>query len=314
MPQHADELSLLQAQIVYKKRLEAVMRELTAQEEALQEKAEHMKAILLREEKDVERLEKPGLPALFFLLTGQMGTVMDKERREAYAARARYDTVRRELEAIREDILETREDLQDLSSCEETYARKLEEKRKELAQVPDSCGASLLEKEQLLVSMSQQIQELEEAIAAGTSALRMMAELQQHLHTAKDWSGFGGSPAAFLVDRAREEKLQEARETVAQMQILIQRFNKELSDVDIRPKLQASVARMLQFADELYSDVQPEMTIPERISHVCFLADQTREFILGVLRQLQNALEEIRHKQARTRQEMDELVLQTVNE
>jgi len=314
MPQHADELSLLQAQIVYKKRLEAMMRELTAQETALQEKAEQMKAILLREEKDVERLEKPGLPAFFLQLTGQIETAMDKERREAYAARARYDTVRRELEAIREDILETREDLEDLSHCEDAYARKLEEKRKELEQIPNSCGMALLEKEQMLVSMSQQIQELEEAVAAGTSALRMMAELQQHLQTAKDWAGFGGSAAAFFLDRARQEKLQEAREIIAQVQILIQRFNKELSDVVIRPKLQASITRMLQFSDELYSDVQPDMTIPERISHVCYLADQTREFVLGVLRQLQNALEEIRHRQARTRQEMEEMVLQTVNE
>lgn len=314
MLQHADELSLLQAQIVYKKRLEAVMGELTAQEAALEEKAEQLKQILLREEKDVERLEKPGIPALFYQLTGQKEAAIDKERREAYAARARYDTVRRELEAIREDILETREDLQDLSRCEEVYAQKLEEKRKSLEQAPDICGAALLEKEQLLAHMTQQAQELEEAIVAGTSALRMMAELQQHLHAAKDWGSLSASPAAFLADHARQEKIQEAREAVAQMQILMQRFNKELSDVAIRPKLQGSITRMLQFADELCSDLLADMTVPERISRACFRADQTREFILGVLRQLQNAMEEVRHKQTRIRQEMDDLVLQAVNE
>ncbi len=314
MLQQTDELSLLQAQIVYKKRLEAVMQELLAQEAALLERKEQLKEILLREEKDVERLEKPGLSVLFYQITGQMESVLDKERREAYAARAKYDTVRRELEAIREDIQETREDLQDLSQCEDIYARKLEEKRKSLEQHMDSCGTALLEKEALLAHMTQQAQELEEAIVAGTSALRMMADLQQHLHTAKDWNSLSTSPAAFLADHARQEKLQEAREAVIQMQILMQRFNKELSDVDIRPKLQGSITRMLQFADELHGDILSEMTLPERMEHACFLADQTREFILGVLRQLQNAMEDVRHKQTRIRQEMDALVLQAVNE
>ena len=313
MLQHADELSLLQAQIVYKKRLEAVMRELTVQEAALQEKAEQLKSVLHQEEKDVQRLEKPGLSVLFYQLTGQMESILDKERREVYAARAKYETVKRELEAIREDLLETQEDLEDLRNCEEVYASKLEEKRKNLEKQTDSCGTALLEKEQLLAHLAQQEQELAEAIVAGTSALRMMADLQQHLHSAKDWDSLSTSPAAFLADHAREEKLQEAREAVMQMQVLMQRFNKELSDVDIRPKLQGSITRMLQFADELHNGILTDMTLPERISHSCFLADQTREFILGVLRQLQNAMEEVRHKQTRTRQEMDALVLQAVN-
>jgi len=47
MLQHADELSLLQAQIVYKKRLESVMRELTGQEANLLEKADQFKAAML---------------------------------------------------------------------------------------------------------------------------------------------------------------------------------------------------------------------------------------------------------------------------
>lgn len=313
MLQHADELSLLQAQIIYKKRLDAVMRELTAQESALQEKATQLKAHMLHEQQDVERLEKHSLAAFFYHVTGQMDAIMDKERREFYAARVKYNTVLRELEAVREDIAETRQDLEDLQDCEAHYARVLEQTRlaMETSSAPE--GSVLLEKEQLLTYLKQQEEELQEAIIAGTSALRTMADLQQNLHSAKDWSHETKTPA-FWADHARQEQMDEAQENLEVLQVQMQRFNKELSDVTIRPNLQPSIGRMLQFADNLYDSLLEDATVSEHIRQSCSLADQTRECILGVLRQLQNTLEEVRHRQERIRQEMDDIVLRTVNE
>lgn len=314
MPLHSDELSVLQAQIIYKKRLESVMRELTAQEASLSHKTEQLQQIMLHEQKDVDRLEKQSLSTLLYQFTGQRDSMLDKERREVYAARAKYETALRELDAIREDIRETQEDLKDLEDCEARYQAKLEEKRQEIEASSSEAGALLLDKEQLYRYLSQQTRELEEAITAGTSALRTMANLQQSLHSAKDWSVKESRTPAFWADHARKEKLDEAQENLGLLQVQMQKFNKELSDVTIRPNLQPSIQRMLSFADSLFDDVMADSTIPERIHQACALADQTRECILSVLRQLQNALEEVRHNHKRTQREMDEIVLQTIKE
>lgn len=314
MLQHADELSLLQAQIVYKKRLEAVMRELTAQETALQEKVRLLKQQLLMEEKDVEKLEGHSLAAFFYHVTGQMDAILDRERREAWAARIKYDTALRELDAIQEDIRETEEDLRDLQDCEERYTRQLTQLRESMESEQSREGALLLEKEQLVSHLSQQELELEEAIIAGTSALRTMASVQQDLNRAKDWSVFEARGAAFWADHARQERLEVARENVGLLQVQLQKFNRELSDVDIRGNLQVSIDRMLQFADAFFDELLTDAALSEKIRRSCTLADQTREHILGVLRQLQNSLEEVRHRHKRIRQEMDSIVLQAVNE
>jgi hypothetical protein len=314
MLQHADELSLLQAQIAYKKRMEAVLRELKEQEQSLAEKTTRLKAVMLQEQQDVQRLEKHSLSAFFYQLTGQMDAVMDKERREAYAARAKYDTAMRELDAVREDILETQEDLKDLQDCEERYQSKLTQIRMDLKTAAGPEGMDLLQREQRLSYLTQQEQELQEAIIAGTSALRTMADLKQNLHSAKDWSARESRTPAFWADHARHEQLEEAREHVDRLQIQMQKFNKELSDVTIRPSLQPSIQRMLSFSDFLFDGILSDMAVTERISQSCTLADQTRECILSVLRQLQNTLEEVRHNCKRTQQEMDEIVLHTVNE
>ena len=84
MLQHADELSLLHAQVEYKKRLESMMRELRSQEAALLTRTSGLKEILLQEQKDVQRLEGHSLAAFFLNMTGQKDSVITRERREAY--------------------------------------------------------------------------------------------------------------------------------------------------------------------------------------------------------------------------------------
>ena len=63
MPHRADELSLLQAQMVYKKKLDAVMQELKSQEAQLLLKVSRLEEIKSVEQKDLDRLDSDGLPA-----------------------------------------------------------------------------------------------------------------------------------------------------------------------------------------------------------------------------------------------------------
>lgn len=309
MPHRAEELSLLQAQMVYKKRLDAVMQELKSQEQHLLIKVSRLETQKLSEEKDLDRLENGSLSAFFYNIIGKKDEMLDKERREAYAARVKYDAARRELDAIQEDIRETEQDLQDLLDCEERYAKKLEETRLAMEAEHSPDGEALLEKEHTLTYLENQEVELEEAIEAGTAALRTLSEVISNINSAKDWSHLDVLGGKFLLDFAKHEKLEETQTNIEQLQIQLQHFNRELSDISIRGSLQASIDRMLKFSDLFLESLSADLTIQEKILQSAKEADQTRDQILGVLRQLQTALEEVRHRQIRIRAEMDTMVL-----
>lgn len=309
MPHRADELSLLQAQMVYKKRLDAVMQELKSQEAPLLAKVAELEKIKFQEQKELDRLESGSLAAFFYNVIGKKDEMLDKERREAYAARVKYDAARRELEAIQEDILETEEDLRDLQDCEEKYARKLQEIRLAMESHHTPDGEKLLEKEHDLAYLESQEQELEEAIEAGTSALRTLSDVLSNLNSAKDWSHLDLRGGKFLVDIAKHEKLEEAQKCYEQLQILLQKFNKELSDVSIRSVLQVSIDRMLRFSDLFLEGLSADATVQDRIVQSYKEADETRDQILGILRQLQTTLEQVRHTQTNLKSEMDSMVL-----
>ena len=306
-----DDLSLLQAQLTYKKRLEAMLSELRAQEAPLRKKTAELEQSMLSERKDVDRLEGHSISGFFYLLAGKMDEKLDNERREFYAARAKYDTCLRELEAICQDIEATVEDLEDLADCETKYADALEAKRLAIESAPTEDAQTLLKQEETLSYLTGQERELQEAIAAGTAALRTTADICQLIESAKDWAAFDLLGGGFLADLAKHDKLDEAQQQISQLQIQLQRFNKELSDVTIRADLQVSIDGMLRFADFFFDGLLVDAAVLENIKQSLAQVEQTREQILTILRQLQDELEDVRHKTVRIKNEMDTFVLTT---
>ncbi len=303
-----DELSLLQAQLTYKKRLEAVLSELRSQQTPLKKKSAELEQIMLRERKDVDRLEGHSLAAFFYHAVGKMDEKLEDERREYYAARVKYDACRRELEAIEQDIEATEEDLHDLADCESRYAAAIEEKRRaiESASIPEA--ETLIQKETELSVLTEQDRELQEAITAGTEALRTTADVMQSIESAKDWAAFDLLGGGILVDLAKHEKLDEAQKLVEQLQVQLQRFNKELSDVAIRASLKVSIDGMLRFADFFLDGLLADAAVLEHIDQSHTQVEHTREDILNILRHLQDELETVRSKYQKLQKEVDTLI------
>jgi len=244
-------------------------------------------------------------------MAGKMDEKLDMERREYYAARAKYDTCIRELEAIEQDIEATEEDLADLADCETRYARAAEAKRQaiEAAGIPEA--KTLLQQEAQLSYLAGQERELEEAIAAGTAALQTTANILQTIESAKDWATLDLLGGGLLVDLAKHDKLDDAQKEVEDLQVQLQRFNKELSDVTIRNCLQVNIDGMLRFADFFFDGLFADAAVLDKIRQSHTQVEGTREQILTILRQLQDELEEVHHKHARIRKEVDALILST---
>lgn len=304
-----DDLSLLQAQLTYKKRLEAVLKELRSQQEPLQKRVSQLEQLMLRERRDVDRLEGRSLAAFFYHMSGKMDEKLDTERREYYAARVKYDASARELEAIEQDIEATEEDLADLADCEARYAKALEKKRLAVKAAGTPEAETLLKQEEELSYLTSQERELAEAIEAGTVALRTTAEAMQIIETAKDWATFDLLGGGFLVDLAKHDKLDQGQKLIEDLQVQLQRFNRELSDVTIRSCLQVNIDGMLKFADIFFDGLLADSTVLNRIKQSLAQVSQTREDILIILRQLQDELEEVRHKHIRLKQDVDALIL-----
>jgi len=305
-----DELSLLQAQLTYKKRLQSMLKELQSQREPLAKKVQALEARMLSERKDMESLEGRSLAAFFYFCLGKKDEKLNVERQEYYAARVKYDAARRELDAIEMDIEATEEDLADLADCEERYAKAIEEKRTAIEQADNLHSWGFIEKEQTLNTLKYREKDLEEAITAGTNVLRIASDVINSLRNVENLGYLDRLGPNPLTDIAKHETLDEAQKNVEALQIELQKFNKELSDIPSRESMQGSIDRMLKFSDEFFENLFMDASVPERLRQSYAQVERTLDPALGILRQLQTRLEEVRHKQIQAKEEVDALILE----
>jgi hypothetical protein len=207
------------------------------------------------------------------------------------------------------DLECTEEDLQDLQDCETRYVRAMEEKRRAIEVSGTTQSRELMEKEQDLNFMKSQERELEEAIAAGTAALRVASEVVRSLKHVEGLGLFDKLGGGFLMDMAKQEVLDDAQKNVEQLQIQLQRFNKELADVKLRDNMAAGVGRLLKFTDTYFENLLTVETPVERLQESVKQEDETRDLLLGILRQLQSRLEEVRHRQVTIQTELNDLIV-----
>ena len=304
-----DELSLLQAQMTYKKRLEAMLKELQVQRDPLRQKVDRLEKAMYSHRKDVDRLEGRSLAGFIYSALGRMEEKLDTERREYYAAKVKYEAAARELRAIEEDIANTEEDLSDLADCEVRYAQALEKKRRTIETAGTDLSGALLHKEQELTTLCSQERELEEAIAAGTTVLRTASDVVNSLRNVESLSYLDRFGKNALADMALHEAWDDTQKQVEELQVHLQQFNKELLDVDIREALQANIDRMLRFSDTFFESLLTEAPGREELENARTQVNHATDLILGMLRQLQTKLEEVRHSQLKLTQEIDALIL-----
>lgn len=305
-----DELSLLLAQITVKKRLETMLKELQAQQEHLSKKVADLEAEMNSERRDMETLEGRSLAAFFYYCLGKRDEKLDTGRRNFYAARVKYDAARRELESIETDIEATQEDLADLADCETRYAAAIDKKRSAIEEADNPQSWEFIEKEQALNTLIYREKDLEEAVSAGTGVLRIASDVLNSLRSVENLSyldRLGHNP---LTDMAKHDTLDEAQKNVEALQVALQCFNKELSDIPSRENIQDRIDRMLQFSESFFENLFMDASVPERLRQSYAQVEQVLNLTLSILRQLQSRLEEVRRGKRASQSELDAMILE----
>lgn len=115
-------------------KLSAVMEDLKAQHEERKRAAEEALKVLYREQEDVEELERLSFASFLARIRGEQAERLDQERREAVAAKARYDVARRDLEDLEARFQAAQKERAGLEGLRGRWKALMEEKEELLCQ------------------------------------------------------------------------------------------------------------------------------------------------------------------------------------
>ena len=303
------QLHQLRQKVARKMQLQARIAGLRTQRSALQDKVAALDQNAIKEEADVARLEGRSLAAFFYNVVGKMDEKLDQERREAYAARVKYDAAVRELQAVELDLTQCGAELDSLSLCEEHYRMCLEEKAAAIKISGSADGFEILRLETCIQTLESQLKELHEALDAGEAALFMIKNVQSSLDSAEDlgtWDMFGGG---LLVDMAKHDHLDDAQAMIEKLQVQLLRFRTELTDVKIDADVQISVDGLTRFADFFFDGLFADWAVMDRIEQAQGQVKKTRSQIEGVLSRLEGMIRMTRADMEKSRSDLDALII-----
>lgn len=173
-------------------------------------KVDVLKKSMIKEQKDVDSLEKGSLTAFFFDMCGKKEQKLDKERAEAYEAKMKYDNAMYQLSETNTQIEKCEKQINALQGCEQNYETALKKRQAELR----NHNPQIQQLEECIVSSKLLQKEISEAILAGNQAREIATLVLSKLKDADSWAIYDMVGGGFIADMAKYSALDEAERLV----------------------------------------------------------------------------------------------------
>lgn len=303
-----EQLRQLQARCARKKKLEAAVEELRTQRDTYTAHVRELKQRFQEEQADVDRLEGQSISAFFYSVIGKKDEKLTEEKKEAYAARIKYDAAVGELAGIQEDLDRCQAELDSLQDCERSYDTILREKTQAVKAAGGETAENILELEEREAYLESQSRELDEALAAGEAALSTADQIADSLRSAEEWSDWDLVGGGLITDLAKHRHLDEAQASVERLQSQLRRFKTELADVTITADFQVGIDGFLRVADYLFDGFFADWMVLDRIQQSRRQVQETRSQIRSTLDDLRTLIDQSAMEKADVRRQIQELV------
>lgn len=303
--QAIDALTAAQAR---RKQLDAQIEELHRQRGERQAKVDETAQSFRKEQDDVDKLEKGGVHAFLLTLIGHKEERLDKERREALAAKLQYDQARSDLEYLENKLNGLIRERDGLRDAPEQLEALWAEKAELVKAMGGQTGARLVELDRQLSGVTHQQKELNEAISAGQNVKRLLGYVQDDLDAARGfgtWDMLGGG---LIVNMAKHDYLDSAQSSIRAAQRALCDFRTELADIsDIQvPNIQ--IGPFATFADYFFDDIFSDWFVQSGIKKAQERVSEIRMKLTAALRDLEAASQDLNDQQASLKREREELL------
>lgn len=243
----------------------ARLEQARAAREAKQRSVAELETALRREEADVRRLEGMSLAGLLHSVLGDREEKLGKEQQEALAARLKYQAEKRGLDFLDEEIAALEARSAQGRGLESEYAALLDQKQAALQGTASPAGRRLAELAERRADAGADLREVNEAVEAGYQAEGAVRQTVEALNSAGNWGTWDLLGGGMLSSVIKHSRLDEAREAADAAQPLLERFRRELADVQAATDLDLPVDGLTRFVDIFMDSFLFDLLVQSRI-------------------------------------------------
>lgn len=249
-----------------RERLNSLINGIEFQKGELDYKRNELFKKLKKEEVDVEKLEGMSFTNLFHTIKGDKSDKLYDERREALAAKLKYDEAVLEINKLNDEINGIRDKIRALGNLEKEYDEVIREKETLIK----SGGFNELNKLNNLVEkqidLKNREKEINEALSAGYMVIDSLNQVENSLHSAGNWGTYDMLGGGFIATMAKHSRIDEAKDEIDRTQSLLRKFHRELKDVGSTANINIEIGSFLTFADYFFDGLFADWSVQNRIN------------------------------------------------
>lgn len=288
------------------RQLEHVTSQLRDEQAELEQLREQFQA----EDRDVRRLEGLSLMGVIYTVLGSKETRLEAERQEMLAAQLKYNNAGRRVAALLRDSEDLRSRLAGMKGLQARYTELLAEKERLLLSTLGETAQALTNLSTRLADARAQLREIKEALDAGRQASAGLDKTIAALESAKGWGTWDILGGGVVTDLAKHARLDEAHQSAQEVQVLLQRFERELADVNGQFSLEIPGGGLEAFADIFIDSLLVDLLVQSRIDKSLNAARDVADRMKDLLRRLAMQYNTVERQVSGLEAERDSLLLQ----
>jgi DNA repair exonuclease SbcCD ATPase subunit len=268
-----------------------------------------LQAITEQEDRDVRRLEGLSMTALFLTILGSKDEQLQKERQEYLSAHLKSQQAQHAVQALERDVERLKYDLDRLGDVDARLQALLKKKESLLAQAGDETARRLAQLSEQLGAAQSQLREVAEAISAGQAARQGISQVVADLQSAHGWGVWDLLGGDLLATAIKHSRIDDARQAVYAVQAALQRFQRELADVEQSAQfIIEDISTFETFADYFFDGLIADWVVQARIDRSLENARAAAQRLDGVLAQLDGRKNDLQNQINRLEQDKRSLV------
>lgn len=304
-----ERLETLRQQVYNKGNIKSKLEVIYKRKHDLEAELEKLDKARIKEQKDVERLEKVSLASILCSIAGNKVEKLNKEKDEAYEAAVKYDSAYKEFTDVCENIRHYQEQYSRIIDLEKEYEAAINEKFTYLRQSGNPQAEEIMRLDDMIGRMDNDITEIDEAIAAGKKATATAHAVVAALEKAEGWGEFDVFASGSISAIAKHSALDDAQKQINTLRIQLGNLRTELADVRVDSDIRIEVDDFDRIADYFFDCIFTDWSVLKKIRDSLTQARNTRDKIVSVTHNLTQMREQLKTDIKETRAEIEKLII-----
>ncbi|WP_407271651.1 hypothetical protein [Radiobacillus sp. PE A8.2] len=266
----------------------------------LEEKEGRYKRRLDEEKVDVEKLESISLTGMFLTIAGKKEERLQEEKQEMLQAQLKWQEAKDTVKEMEQEVTVLINKIRKLGDPERAYQALLEKKQQYLLSHDDQDGKRAFELTEQIAELKSDSNEIQEALDAGTRALRALSSAKDSLNSASNWGTLDMLGGGMITTAVKHSKIDDAKGQIHYAQSHLRKFADELDDIGETLAVNLSISGGLTFADYFFDGLITDWFVQGKINDSSHQVDQ-------MYRETSTALSKLRELQTKTKQAIGRL-------